>query len=31
VEREMTAAGLRLDEFFTDEGDLFGLAFASRA
>jgi zinc transporter ZupT len=26
----LTAAGLRLDEFFTDGGDLFGLAFASR-
>jgi L-histidine N-alpha-methyltransferase len=30
VERELTAAGLRLDEFFTDGGHLFGLAFASR-
>jgi L-histidine N-alpha-methyltransferase len=29
VERELAAAGLRLDEFFTDDGDLFGLAFAS--
>jgi L-histidine N-alpha-methyltransferase len=31
VERELEGAGLRLDEFFTDEGDLFGLAFASLA
>jgi L-histidine N-alpha-methyltransferase len=31
VERELTTAGLRLDEFFTDGGDLFGLAFASLA
>ena len=31
VERELTAAGLRLDDFFTDDGDLFGLAFASLA
>ena len=29
VERELTGAGLHLDEFFTDAGDLFGLAFAS--
>ena len=29
VERELTDAGLRLDDFFTDGGDLFGLAFAS--
>jgi L-histidine Nalpha-methyltransferase len=31
VERELTDAGLRLDDFFTDDGDLFGLAFASLA
>lgn len=30
VERELTAAGLRLDEFFTDDHALFGLAFGSR-
>lgn len=30
VERELTVAGLRLDEFFTDDNALFGLAFASR-
>ena len=29
VERELAGAGLQLDEFFTDAGDLFGLAFAS--
>jgi L-histidine Nalpha-methyltransferase len=29
VERELRAAGLRLDEFFTDGSKLFGLAFAS--
>jgi L-histidine N-alpha-methyltransferase len=28
VERELNAAGLRLDEFFTDGSALFGLAFA---
>jgi L-histidine N-alpha-methyltransferase len=28
VERELRAAGLRLDEFFTDGSRLFGLAFA---
>ena len=28
VERELDAAGLRLDEFFTDGSALFGLAFA---
>jgi L-histidine Nalpha-methyltransferase len=28
VERELDAAGLRLDEFFTDGSKLFGLAFA---
>ena len=28
VERELRAAGLRLDEFFTDGSKLFGLAFA---
>ena len=31
VERELAGAGLRLDDFFTDDGDLFGLAFASLA
>lgn len=31
VERELTAAGLRLDDFFTDDGNLFGLAVASLA
>ena len=31
VERELGEAGLRLDEFFSDEGGLFGLTFASRA
>jgi L-histidine N-alpha-methyltransferase len=31
VERELRAAGLRLDEFFTDGSKLFGLAFASCA
>jgi L-histidine Nalpha-methyltransferase len=30
VEHELHDAGLRLDEFFTDGGCLFGLAFASR-
>jgi L-histidine N-alpha-methyltransferase len=29
VERELEGAGLGLDEFFTDAGGLFGLAFAS--
>jgi L-histidine Nalpha-methyltransferase len=29
VERELRAAGLRLDDFFTDGACLFGLAFAS--
>jgi L-histidine Nalpha-methyltransferase len=29
VERELAGAGLGLDEFFTDAGALFGLAFAS--
>jgi L-histidine Nalpha-methyltransferase len=29
VGRELANAGLRLDDFFTDEGGLFGLAFAS--
>jgi L-histidine Nalpha-methyltransferase len=29
VERELYAAGLRLDDFFTDGARLFGLAFAS--
>jgi L-histidine N-alpha-methyltransferase len=29
VERELETAGLRLDDFFTDRGGLFGLAFAS--
>ncbi len=29
VERELAAAGLRLDGFHTDEGALFGLASAS--
>jgi L-histidine Nalpha-methyltransferase len=29
VERELAGAGLRLSEFFTDDGDLFGLAVAS--
>ncbi|MFL5868380.1 MAG: L-histidine N(alpha)-methyltransferase [Thermoleophilaceae bacterium] len=29
VGRELADAGLRLDDFFTDEGGLFGLAFAS--
>jgi L-histidine Nalpha-methyltransferase len=28
VERELRAAGLRLDEFFTDGSKWFGLAFA---
>jgi L-histidine Nalpha-methyltransferase len=31
VARELAAAGLRLDGFFTDGSDLFGLAFASLA
>jgi L-histidine N-alpha-methyltransferase len=31
VERELGAAGLRLDEFFTDGSQLFGLAFARPA
>jgi len=31
VERELQAAGLRLDEFFTDGSKLFGLAFARSA
>ena len=31
VERELRAAGLRLDEFFTDGSQLFGLAFARAA
>jgi L-histidine Nalpha-methyltransferase len=31
VERELTGAGLRLDDFFTDGSALFGLAFATRA
>lgn len=30
VERELLAAGLGLDDFFTDDRTLFGLAFASR-
>ena len=30
VEAELAEAGLRLDEFFTDDGGLFGLAVASR-
>jgi L-histidine N-alpha-methyltransferase len=29
VRRELAEAGMRLDDFFTDEGGLFGLAFAS--
>jgi L-histidine N-alpha-methyltransferase len=29
VRGELTRAGLRLDDFFTDDGGLFGLAFAS--
>ena len=29
VERELRAAGLRLDDFFSDGAGLFGLAFAS--
>jgi L-histidine Nalpha-methyltransferase len=29
VRRELTAARMHLDEFFTDEGGLFGVAFAS--
>ena len=31
VERELHAAGLVLDDFFTDGGRLFGLAFARPA
>jgi L-histidine N-alpha-methyltransferase len=31
IERELTAAGLVLDRFFTDADELFGLAFASPA
>jgi L-histidine N-alpha-methyltransferase len=31
VDRELRSAGLHLDDFFTDGGDLFGLAFASLA
>jgi L-histidine N-alpha-methyltransferase len=31
VQRELRAAGLRLDEFFTDGSKLFGLAFARAA
>ena len=31
VERELRAAGLRLDEFFTDGSKLFGLAFSRAA
>jgi len=31
IERELAAAGLALDRFFTDDGELFGLAFASPA
>jgi hypothetical protein len=31
VERELTEAGLRLDDFFTDGSALFGLAFARSA
>ena len=31
IERELAAAGLMLDRFFTDDGERFGLAFASRA
>jgi L-histidine N-alpha-methyltransferase len=31
IERELAAAGLVLDRFFTDDGELFGLAFASPA
>jgi L-histidine Nalpha-methyltransferase len=31
VERELTGAGLRLDDFFTDGSALFGLAFAKTA
>jgi L-histidine N-alpha-methyltransferase len=31
VERELRDAGMRLDDFFTDGGGLFGLAFASPA
>jgi L-histidine Nalpha-methyltransferase len=30
VQRELDAAGMRLDRFFTDGSALFGLAFASR-
>jgi L-histidine N-alpha-methyltransferase len=30
VGRELSAAGLALDDFFTDDGGLFGVAFASR-
>ena len=31
IERELAAAGLVLDRFFTDDGELFGLAFVSPA
>ena len=31
VERELRAAGLRLDDFFSDGAGLFGLAFAWRS
>jgi L-histidine N-alpha-methyltransferase len=31
VDRELGAAGMRLDEFHTDDGGLFGLAVASRS
>ena len=30
VEAELGDSGLKLDDFFTDEGGLFGVAFASR-
>ena len=30
IERELTAAGLRLDDFFADDRALFGLAVARR-
>jgi L-histidine N-alpha-methyltransferase len=29
VARELAGAGLRLDDFFTDDDGLFGVAFAS--
>ena len=31
VERELRAAGMRLEDFHTDDGGLFGLAVASLA